>query len=107
MITYMEIYYDSGCPFYILPETDLFSFKVRGSELIFTPKEASEVCQNRSSNGCSDQYTLSPKTKGREKSERVSRPIKISYDEEIFNDPLMKSVKDLEHVSVFSDSLGE
>ena len=107
MITYMEVYYDSGCPFYILPETDLFSFKVRGSELIFTPKEASEVCQKTSSNGCSDEYTLSPKTKGRERSKRASRPIKISYDLEIFNDPLMKSVKEVNPgpLSAFSRSL--
>ena len=63
MVTYMSTYHHGGCPFYILPETNELEFKVSGEQLIIKPKNPSTFCESISSNGCSDDYSLSPQAR--------------------------------------------
>ncbi len=90
MVTYMSTYHRVGCPFYILPETDDLEFKVLGESLVIKPKNPSSFCEPISSNGCSDNFSITPT--GAAKTRETPIAIDISYDGALFRDPLMSDV---------------
>ncbi len=83
MIYYIETFHKKDCPFYVLPETDLFEFNIHGDSLMFEAKDRDEICEETSTNGCSNNYILSPS--GSAVTEReIAAPIVISWDAKVF-----------------------
>jgi len=85
MIEYQDKYHSPGCPFYVVPEEEHLGFEIdfERKKLSMITNTPTQICNQASTNGCSNDYLLSPV--GTAISKIPPRPIHISYDDNIFN----------------------
>ena len=62
MIYFQEKFHKPGCPFYVLPEEDHLTYEIdKGrKKLSIITKTPENICELTSTNGCSNDYLLSP-----------------------------------------------